>query len=129
MRGNWVDIVFIEELKIPAIVGIHEWERAVRQDVVVSLEMQFDISMAAKSGDIGDALDYAAVSARVQEFISSEQFYLLETMAEQTAELVMSEFFVPWLRISVKKTQVLTNARAVGVMIERGNNIAGKHDA
>lgn len=120
-----MDSVLIEDLKIAAIVGIHAWEREVPQEILLSLEMQADIFRAARTGDIRDALDYSAVVSSVDEFIKAGQFFLLETMAEQTARMVMDEYSVPWLRLRIQKTQVMSNTRSVGVCIERGKRNPG----
>lgn len=115
-----MDIVFINGLRIEAVIGIYDWERSVRQGVVLDLEMATDISRAANSGAIADTLDYHAISLRLDEFVRAQQFELLETLAERCADLLMTEFSVPWLRLRASKPTAITAAAAVGVMIERG---------
>lgn len=115
-----MDSVFIEQLQIETVIGIYDWERSVRQSVLLDLDMATDIRRAATSEQIADALDYHAISVRLSEFVSGQSFLLLETLAEQCAALVMSEFGVPWLRLRVTKPTAISAARAVGVVIERG---------
>lgn len=115
-----MDIVFIRQLQIETVIGIYEWERTTRQHLVIDLEMAADIKRAARSESIADALDYHAISLRLTEFVSAQKFLLIETVAEQCAELVMREFNVPWLRLIVVKPTAIASAREVGVMIERG---------
>ena len=116
-----MDIVFIRELRADTVIGVYDWEREVRQTMVLDLEMACDNRLAARADDISDALDYAAVSTRLLEFIENSQFQLIETLAEQVAAIVLEEFNVPWLRLRLYKPGAVAQARDVGVLIERGN--------
>ena len=118
--GRTMDIVYIRELRIETIIGIYEWERRIRQSVVLDLEMAADIARAAATDNIADALNYKAVAKRVIAFVEASQFQLVETLAERVAEIVLEEFGVAWLRLRVNKEGALRGARDVGVVIERG---------
>lgn len=115
-----MDSVYIRALRIETVIGIYEWERSVRQEVVLYLEMATDIRRAAASEDIAFALNYAAISERLIDFVGNGSFLLIETLAEQCAALVMSEFGVPWLRLRLAKPTAVAAASEVGVVIERG---------
>ncbi len=119
-----MDIVYIRALQIETIIGIHDWERRVKQTVSLDLDMATDIRRAALSENIADALDYFAISQRLSEFVSGGSFLLIETLAEQCAALVMNEFNVPWLRLRLAKPTALAAASEVGVLIERGEQPA-----
>lgn len=115
-----MDIVYIRELEIQTVIGIYDWEREIRQTVSLDLDMATDIRAAAATENIADTLDYKAVSKRLIAFIEESEFLLIETMAERVAEIVLSEFPVPWLRLRLGKPGAVTGARDVGVIIERG---------
>ena len=115
-----MDIVFIRELRADTVIGVYDWEREIRQTVVLDLEMAADNRRAAASDRIDDALDYAAVSARLLSFIEESEFLLIETLAERVADILVGEFGVPWLRLRVSKPGAVAAARDVGVLIERG---------
>ena len=115
-----MDIVFIQELRVDTVIGVYDWEREVRQPLLLDLEMACDNRLAAVADDVANALDYAAVSARLLEFVESSQFQLIETLAEQVAAIVREEFNVPWLRLRVCKPGAVAQAQGVGVSIERG---------
>ena len=117
-----MDIVYIEQLSIDTVIGVYDWEREIRQTVVLSLEMASDIAAPAEQDDINKALDYNAVSTRVTEFVAGSEFLLIETMAEKVVELVRDEFGVPWLRLKVSKPGAVPAAKDVGVIIERGSS-------
>jgi dihydroneopterin aldolase len=115
-----VDIVFIRELRAETVIGVYDWERSIRQAVVLDLELAADNRRAAASDKLDDTLDYAALSARLLAFIEGSEFQLIETMAEQVAAIVLQEFGVPWLRLRLAKPGAVARARDVGVLIERG---------
>ena len=115
-----MDVVYIEGLRIETVIGIHDWERDIRQVVVLDLEMAADTRQGAQTDAIEQALDYAAVSARLLAFVGASQFKLIETLAEEVARIVRVEFGVPWLRLKLAKPGAVHEADAVGVIIERG---------
>jgi 7,8-dihydroneopterin aldolase/epimerase/oxygenase len=114
------DTVFLRDLRIPTVIGIYAWERQIRQDLFIDLEMAWDISKAAADDDIAHTLNYKAVSKRLIEFVSTSEFQLVETLAERIAAMVRDEFDVPWVRLRVNKKGALRGATDVGVSIERG---------
>lgn len=115
-----MDIIYLHDLRIDAVIGVFDWERRVRQTVILDLEMGADIRRAAASDDLDDTLNYKAVAKRLIEFVGASEFRLVETLAERTAALVLEEFAVPWLRLRVNKQGAVRGARDVGVIIERG---------
>ncbi|MFA7097529.1 MAG: dihydroneopterin aldolase [Gammaproteobacteria bacterium] len=116
-----MDIIYVRDLQIETIIGIYEWERRTKQIVSLDLEMGADIRKAAASDSIEDTINYKAVSKRLIEFVGGSSFFLVETLAERVAEIVLTEFQVPWLRLSVSKPGAIRGARDVGVIIERGS--------
>jgi dihydroneopterin aldolase len=115
-----MDIIYLNELKIETIIGIYNWERQIKQTVVLNLEMATNIRQAATTDRIEDTLNYKAVAKRLIEFVSHSDFQLIETLAESIAEIVMTEFSVPWIRVQLNKPGAIRGAREVGVIIERG---------
>jgi dihydroneopterin aldolase len=115
-----MDFVFIEDLRIDTVVGIYDWERRTRQTIALDIEMGFDNTRPATSDAIADTLDYKAVSKRLIAFVEASSFQLVETLAERCAGLIREEFGVPWVRLKLSKPGAVRGARAVGVVIERG---------
>jgi dihydroneopterin aldolase len=114
-----MDKVFIEALEIECVIGIYDWERKIRQAVVLDLEMAFDNRVPAASDDIADTLDYKAVSKRLIQFVSESEFGLVETLAERCAAIVLGEFGVRHVRLKLAKPGAVRGSKAVGVIIER----------
>ncbi|CAG0910473.1 unnamed protein product [Cyprideis torosa] len=115
-----MDIVFIEDLRIETVIGIYDWERKIKQTLAFDLEMATDIRPAAAEEDIEKTLNYKAVAKRIISFVEASEFLLVETLAERVAAIVMEEFDVPWLRLTLHKPGAVTGSRSVGVKIERG---------
>jgi dihydroneopterin aldolase len=117
-----MDIIFLRGLHIETTIGVYDWERVIKQTVILDLEMGTDIRPAAASDDIADTLDYKALSKRVIGFVESSEFLLVETLAEKVAELLLQEFGIPWLRLSLNKKGAIRGATDVGIIIERGRH-------
>lgn len=119
-----MDKIFLSELKIDTTIGIWEWERRIRQTVIIDLEMSADIARAAASDDVADTLNYKSVAKRIQDFVANSSFQLVETLAEQIATIVREEFNVTWVKVRVNKPGAIRGSKAVGVLIERGERPA-----
>lgn len=114
-----MDIIFLSDLHIETVIGIFDWERRIKQTVIFDFEMGTDIRKAASTDHIDDTLDYKAVAKRVIQFVEASEFQLVETLAEKVAELILTEFDVPWLRLKLNKTGAIRGAKDVGIIIER----------
>lgn len=114
-----MDKILLSSLSIDCIVGIWEWERRVRQTVVIDIEFAADIRRAAASDRIEDAVDYKKLSDRVRAFVSESQYQLLEALAENTAQMVLREFSVSWIKLSLCKPAALGGGAKVSVVVER----------
>ena len=114
-----MDKIFIHALKAEAIIGIFDWERQVKQTVLIDVELSADIRKAALTDAIADTLNYKAVAKRILSFIEASQFHLVETLAEHIAMLVLEDFGVAWVGIKLSKPGAVRNSRDVGVALER----------
>ena len=114
-----MDKIILTDLRIDAVIGIWDWEKRNPQTILIDLEMQTDTKKASQSDSIEDALDYKAVSKRVKQFIQESQFNLIETLAENVAKIILEEFDVQWLKLSVSKPFAIKDSKNIGVCIER----------
>jgi dihydroneopterin aldolase len=113
------DTIYLQDLRIDTIVGIWDWERKIRQTVSIDLRMAADIRKAAANDDIESTLNYKLVAKRVQQFVEDAEFKLVETMAEKIAAMILEEFDMPWIEVTVSKPRAIRNAENVGVNIRR----------
>lgn len=118
-----MDIIFLRNLRIETIIGIFDWERKVKQTVFFDIEMATDIRKAATSDHIDDTLDYKSLSKAMIDFVEQSSFQLVETLAEKVAELIINDFNVPWLKLTLNKKGALRHADDVGIIIERGTKL------
>lgn len=114
-----MDKIFIHTLKTEAIIGIFDWERQVKQTVLIDLELSADIRKAALTDLIDDTLNYKGLAKRVLSYVAASQFHLVETLAENIAMLILEEFAVAWVGVVLSKPGALRSSRDVGVSLER----------
>ena len=113
------DRIFLRDLRTEAIIGIYDWERKIKQTLSIDIELPVDIRRAARTDKIEDTLNYKTVAKRVLAFIDESHFELVETLIEEIAQLVLREFDVQWVKLSLNKPGAIRGSRDVGVMIER----------
>jgi dihydroneopterin aldolase len=114
-----MDKIFIRGLRTETIIGIFDWERQVKQTVVLDIEIAADIRKAALSDSVEDTLNYKRVAKRVLAFIESSQFHLVEALTEHVAMLILEEFDVSWVSILLSKPGAVRNSKDVGISLER----------
>ncbi len=118
-----MDIIFISELKIETRIGIYDWEQKVPQTIQLDVEVGLPGEHAAKSGRIGDTIDYSKVVSRIEQLFMEQHFLLLEKAGESIADIVRHEFGAPWVKVSIAKLGALRNVKRLGVVIERGTRV------
>ena len=114
-----MDIIFLRELKVDTLIGVYEWEKRIAQTLQLDLEIALPNSRACQSDDIHDALDYAKIVSHIQNVLSGRHFNLLEALAEHIAQLLLTDFNAPWVKVSVAKLNAIRGRRMVGISIER----------
>jgi len=122
-----LDIVYIRELEVKTVIGVYDWEREIRQKVTIDLQMKSDFAEAAVNDEIEYALDYKEVAKRLTAYVEESSFKLMETLGVRIADIVQNEFGVSWLRLELGKPGAVTGSRDVGVIIERGDKMAGSN--
>ncbi len=113
------DQVLIEGLVIPVRIGVHEWERGLRQPLRFDMEMDWNNRIPGVSDELNDALDYAAVAESLRKAAQNSSFLLLEALAEHCAELVLREFSVSRVRLKISKALPQLGMERAAVVIER----------
>jgi len=114
-----MDKIFLTALTTETVIGIFDWEREVKQAISIDLEMSADIRRAARSDTIAATLNYKAVAKRVLAFVQDSRYQLVETLAEEVARMVLREFPVEWVRLTLHKPGAIRFSKDVGVVIER----------
>lgn len=114
-----MDKLFINELKIETIIGAYDWERRVRQTIVLDIEYGIDAKDGASTDDIGSTCNYIELGQATIDFIKNSEFFLVETLAEKTTAYLLEKFNIPWIKLRIRKMGTLSQAKEVGIEIER----------
>ena len=115
-----MDTIFIDDFRLDILIGIYEWEQLVPQTVQFNLEIAIPPKEGPRTDRIGETIDYAKVVKRIEESLRTQHFLLLERLSEHVAQLILTEFGAPWVKVSVNKIGALRNVKRLGVTIERG---------
>ncbi|MGS2717133.1 dihydroneopterin aldolase [Eionea flava] len=121
-----MDTVIIRDLTLETIVGLYPWERAVKQRLCIDVDMATDIRQAAENDDLQYTIDYSAVCSSIAALADKGQYRLIETLAENIADMIQQQYTVAWVKVAVKKLDVMTNVNCVGISIERGSQLLVK---
>ncbi len=114
-----MDVIFLEQVKVQAQLGVPTWERLLPQTILLDIEIGYDLSKAGKSDGIADTIDYGAVVNRIRDSLSKHSFQLVEALAEHVSQLILHEFGALCVKIKVAKPGILPGLKALGVVIER----------
>jgi dihydroneopterin aldolase len=117
--GTAGDRIFLHGLTVECVIGFIDWERRVKQAVVLDIELPVDCRRASLTDEVADTLDYKKVAKRVLAFVAASEFKLVETLAHRVALLILEEFGVEWVRVALNKPGAIRDSRDVGVVIER----------
>lgn len=115
-----MDVVFLHGIRIETVIGIWDWERRIKQTLILDIDMGADLSRAGHSDAIEDTIDYKAVTKRILKLADERAFLLVEALAETLAQILLAEFGIKWVRIKINKKGAVRQVRDVGVIIERG---------
>lgn len=119
LRDTKMSTIFIHDLRLETRIGVYDWERHLPQTLRLDLELEVPSDAAFFSDDFSQALDYAAVVQRVRSFAGNHGCGLLERFAQRIADIALSEFHAPWVRVRVAKLGALAGVKEIGVTIER----------
>ncbi|HEY1326562.1 MAG TPA: dihydroneopterin aldolase [Casimicrobiaceae bacterium] len=120
-----MNAIFIHDLRVTTRIGVYEWERALPQTIRIDLDIELPSARPFESGELADAMDYAAVVTRVKAFAAQNPHPLLERFTEAVAALLLDEFGAPAVRVRVAKLGALPGVREIGVAIERRRSDQG----
>lgn len=118
------DKILVRNLLVRGIVGINDWEREKKQDILVDLELARDLAAAGASDDVGDTLNYRTLTKAVIAYVEDSSHYLVEALATEIARICI-EHGAARVRVRVEKPGALRFAESVGVEIERSRDDLG----
>ncbi len=107
----------IKDLKLRTILGVEEWERKVKQDIIINIVIEFDASKAAESDDLNDTVDYKSMKQNIIKLVEDSQFFLVEKLAAEVIGICMSDQLVKKASVEIDKPHALRFANSVSVTL------------
>jgi FolB domain-containing protein len=116
------DRIVIKDLLLRGIIGINDWEREKRQDILINIALSCDLRAAGESDKIEDSINYRTLTKKIIEHVEKSARYTVEALAADIAKLCLSAEGVERAQVRVEKPGALRFAKSVGVEIERSLN-------
>ena len=113
------DRIVIKDLLLRGIIGINDWEREKRQDILINITLSCDLRAAGESDKIEDAINYRTLTKKIIKHVEESARYTVEALAADIAKLCLSANRVQRAQVRVEKPGALRFAKSVGVEIER----------
>lgn len=114
------DKIIMKDLLLRAIIGLEEWERRDRQDILIDLTIYTNVEEAGRLDDVNETLNYRTLTKAIIQHVEASQYRLVEALATAIARICVVDFKVLKVIVRVEKPGALRFARSVGVEIERG---------
>ena len=114
-----MNAIFIHDLRVTTRIGIYEWEQRLPQTLRLDVEFGLPSERIFESADFADAVDYAAVVRRLQGLSEDHPHKLMEPFAQEIADVLLTEFAVPWVKVRVAKLAPIAGVKELGIAIER----------
>lgn len=113
------DRIIIRDLLVRGIIGINDWEREKKQDILINLVLRVDSHPAAESDQIDDSLNYRSLTKAVVQHVEASSHFLVEALAAELARIAVIDFGAEEATVRVEKPGALRFARSVGIEIVR----------
>lgn len=115
-----LDSIFIEGLKVNAVIGVHAWEKVQPQPLVFDIELFTQTLTAAHSDNLADTVDYAQISSEVIQLTTDSRLDLIETLAEQVCQHILQQHpAVEGVQLTLRKPHAVREANNVGIKLFR----------
>ncbi len=114
-----MDRIYLRDLRLSCIIGVNDWEREAPQTVKIDLDLELDLSEAARRDDLKGSVDYKLIRDGVEAMVTESRCFLLEALAERIAQVCLADHGVHSVKVRVEKPGALRAARTVGVEIVR----------
>lgn len=108
-------IIKIENLRLRTIIGVYDWEKETRQDLVINVEIHFDGEKAGVSDSVEDTVDYKEMNKKIISFVETNDFNLLERVARGIRDIVFENSRAEAVSVKVDKPGALRFADSVSV--------------
>lgn len=109
--------IIIKELTVFTYIGVYDWEKTIKQKLLINLEISYNSNKAMQSDDVSHCLDYAKLCNFIIKFAENSRFQLLETLAHKLLEELKNNFAIDKFVLEITKPQAIAQAKNVGIRI------------
>lgn len=117
-----MDKIFIKDLLVRGIIGINDWERENRQDILINVTMFADLREAGDSDDIEKSPNYRTVAKKIIAHVEQANRFTVEALANDISNLCLEDKNVQKVLIRVEKPGAVRFSKSVGIEIERSKS-------
>jgi dihydroneopterin aldolase len=114
-----MDKIVISDIKLNTIIGVYDWEKQIPQNIHLDIAMSTNAKKIAASDEFSLAIDYTAVIKHIFDYVETNHFQLIETLAEKLANEILQHFSTEWVQITLHKPGAVLHAKDVAITIER----------
>jgi D-erythro-7,8-dihydroneopterin triphosphate epimerase len=107
--------IHISNLRLRAIIGINDWERTDKQDIIINIHLTYKSAKAEKTDNLKDTVDYKALTKRIIKHVETSQFQLLEKLVKSVLNIILENPLVKSATVRIDKPQALRFADSVAV--------------
>jgi D-erythro-7,8-dihydroneopterin triphosphate epimerase len=115
------DKIFVNDLIISCIIGVFDFERKSKQNVIISIELHLDLSTPGKTDNIKDTVSYQEIVDEITKKVEESKYHLLEALAEMVAAICLKDNRVKHAHVKIEKPKAILNAKSSAVEIIRKN--------
>ena len=108
-------LITIKDLKLRTILGVEDWERETKQDIIINIRIEFDGAKAAESDDLNDTVDYKAMKQKIIRLVEGSSFFLVEKLVSEVLKICMNDSMVEKAVVEIDKPHALRFAESVSV--------------
>ena len=117
-----MDIVYLHGIKVETVIGVWDWERLIKQTLLVDIDVGTDTSIAGKSDDLADTINYQAIAEVVTKIARENSFALVEALGEEISSQLLKQFSLPYIKVRINKQGAVPGVRDLGIIIERSQS-------
>lgn len=114
-----MDKIHINDLVARSIIGLKEEERQEKQEIIINITLFCDLKKAAKSDRLEDTVDYSQLQENILNMAENSKFHLLESLAEEIADICLKDKKIKQVKVSVQKPSALRFTKSAEVEIDR----------
>ncbi len=114
-----LDKIYLTDIKCSCIIGINDWERVNKQEVIINICLYSDLCKPSLSDNINDAIDYRQIKKQVVDMVGQSSFKLIEALASEVVKICISHPQAYAVKVKVEKPGALRYAKTVGVELLR----------